>query len=142
MQHPRSDTAIKTPSHRSNEEIILPSPANETAEHAERTDKHETVMRDMQEEDTNMCDVNSECLVISEEPYTSHIESTSNCQMEGGQRSAACLNSETEVNPGKASYFNLLKQPRVLHAYVILFLGVSAAFGKKLFTLFIELCRN
>ena len=32
---------------------------------------------------------------------------------------------------GNASYLNLLKKPRVLHAYVILFLGIFGSLGKK-----------
>ncbi len=118
---PSSNTLIKTPSNMDDEIIILSSTANETAEKTDVNDPANEYDEKDCKDDTNMCEVNSQCLVISQEQCNSNIESHTTCQSERSR---------------ETSYLNLLSKPRVLHAYVILFLGVFGAFGKDLFYTF------
>ncbi len=135
MQTPgsRSNTLIKSLSHTADEIIILSSTAIGRAERTNVNEKNDckddgnicevnSHCSEIHEEQCNICEVNSHCSEIYEEQCNSNVESTFNCQ--------------TEKSPRNTSYFTLLKQPRVLHAYMILFLGVFGAFGKKLITLF------
>ncbi len=71
--------------------------------------------------DIDDCDINSRCLVNSIEEDNSKT-----------RQSAKCQTYENDVATHEnATYLNLLKKPRVLHTYVILFLGILGSIGKK-----------
>ncbi len=82
--------------------------------------------------DIDHYDINSRCLVNSIEEDNSKTRQSAKCQTY--ENDAA-----TREN---ATYLNWLKKPRVLHTYVILFLGILGSIGKnslyKIFGKFIE----